>query len=73
MVQERVTKEDLMKFAVGDMKTFTLPSYERAKSAASYAYPAKNKQETYGWQFKTVIGDPIEGTMQRSITITRIS
>lgn len=71
MVQERVTKQDLMKFAVGDMKTFTLPNYERAKSAASYAYQAKNKQETYGWQFKTVIGDPMEGTMQRNITITR--
>lgn len=73
MVQEKVTKEDLMKFIVGDMKTFTLPSYERARSAASYAYQAKNRQETYGWQFKTVIGDAVEGTMQRSITITRVA
>ena len=73
MVQERVTKQDLMKFTVGDMKTFTLPSYERAKSAASFAYQAKNKQETYGWQFRAVIGDAMEGTMQRSITITRVA
>ncbi len=73
MVQERVTMEDLQRFAVGDMKTFTLPNYERAKSAASQAYQAKNKQSMYGWQFKTVIGDAVEGTMQRSITITRIA
>lgn len=73
MVQERVTMEDLQKFAVGDIKTFTLPNYERAKSAASSAYQAKNKQAMYGWQFKTVIGDAVPGTMARSITITRVA
>jgi hypothetical protein len=71
MVKERVTMDDLQKFAVGDMKTFTLPNYERARSAASNAYQAKNKRNTYGWQFKTVIGDAVAGTMERSITITR--
>ena len=71
MTQERITMEDLQKFAVGDMKTFTLPNYERAKSAASQAYQAKNKRNTYGWQFKTFISDAVAGTMERSITITR--
>ena len=72
MVKEKVTKEDLMGFAVGDEKTFTLPNWDKAKSAASYAYQAKNRQETYGWMFKAVIGDPVEGSMQRDITITRL-
>ena len=73
MVQERITMEDLQKFAIGDMKTFTLPNYERARSAASQAYQAKNKRNTYGWQFKTTISDAVTGTMERSITITRIA
>ena len=71
MVKEKVTKDDLMKFAVGDMKTFTLPNYEKAKSASVYAYTAKNRKETYGWMFKVLIGDAMEGTMQRTVTITR--
>lgn len=73
MVKDKVTKEDLMRFAVGDQKTFTLPNWDKAKSASVYAYQAKNRQETYGWKFKAVIGDPVEGSMQRSITITRLS
>ena len=73
MVKERVTMEDLQKFAVGDSKTFTLPNYEKAKSAASQAYQAKNKQSMYGWKFKAVMGDPIKGTMARCINITRLA
>lgn len=73
MVIEKVTKEILQKFAVGEQKVFTLPNFEKAKSAAVQAYQAKNYRETYGWKFKTVIADPMEGTMQRSVTITRIS
>ena len=30
-------------------------------------------KDTYGWQFKAIIGDPIEGTMARSLTITRLA
>ena len=52
MVIDKVTKEILMKFAVGDQKV---------------------DKDTYGWQFKAVIGDPIEGTMARSLTITRLA
>ena len=73
MVKEKVTKDDLKKFAVGDQEVYTLPNFEKAKSAASLAYQMKNFNETFGWMFKTMIGDPIEGTMQRSITITRLS
>lgn len=73
MVKERVTKDDLLKMTVGDQKVFTLPSFEKAQSAAVQAYRAKNFTETYGWKFSARIGDPMEGTMQRSVTITRLS
>ena len=73
MVKDKVTKDDLQKFNVGDQKVFTLPNYNKARSAQSYANQLKNDVETYGWQFKAVIGDAIEGTMQRTVTITRLS
>lgn len=73
MVKERVTKEDLKSFAVGDSKTFTLPNYNKARAAQSYANQLKNDVETYGWTFRAIIGDAIEGTMMRSVTITRLS
>lgn len=66
-----MTKEILAKFNVGDQKVFTLPSFEKAMSAATQAYKAKNYEETYGWRFSARIGDPMEGTKQRSVTITR--
>ena len=74
MVKERVTKEDLLRFAVGDQRVFTLPSYNKARSAASYAN--QMKKMTAGTDrpmaFKAVIGDPIPGSGQCSVTITRI-
>ena len=73
MVIDKVTKEILMKFAGGDQKVFTMPNYNKARSAQSYANQLKNDKDTYGWQFKAVIGDPIEGTMARSLTITRLA
>ena len=73
MVIDKVTKEILMKFAVGDQKVFTIPNYNKARSAQSYANQLKNDKDTYGWQFKAIIGDPIEGTMARSLTITRLA
>lgn len=73
MMLDKVTKEILMKFAVGDQKVFTMPNYNKARSAQSYANQLKNDKDTYGWQFKAVIGDPIEGTMARSLTITRLA
>lgn len=71
MIIEKMTKEILAKFNVGDQKMFTLPSFEKAMSAATQAYKAKNYEETYGWRFSARIGDPMEGTKQRSVTITR--
>ena len=68
-----MTKEILEKFLPGEQKVFTLPSFEKAQSAAVQAYKAKNYEETYGWKFSARIGDQIEGTKQRSVTITRIS
>lgn len=73
MIIEKMTKEILSKFNVGDQKVFTLPSFEKAQSAATQAYKAKNYEETYGWRFSARIGDPMEGTKQRSVTITRIA
>ena len=73
MVIEKMTKDILSKFNVGDMKTFTLPSFEKTQSAASLAYQMKNFTKTFGWKFRAIIGDPVEGSMQRSITITRLS
>ena len=68
-----MTKDILKKFAPGEQKVFTLPNFEKAQSAATQAYRAKNFTETYGWKFSAIIGDPMEGTMQRSVTITRLS
>ena len=73
MVIDKVTKEILMKFSVGDQKVFTMPNYNKARSAQSYANQLKNDKDTYGWQFKAIIGDPVEGTMARSLTITRLA
>ena len=75
MVKDKVTKDDLMKFLVGDQKVFTLPSYGKARSAQSYAN--QQKKATIGtnnpMEFKAIIGDPIPETGQCSVTITRIA
>ena len=75
MVIDKVTKEILMKFNVGDQKVFTLPSFGKARSAQSYAN--QQKKATSGtdkpMEFKAVIGDPIPGSGQCSVTITRIA
>ena len=73
MVIEKMTKEILMKFLPGETKVFTLPSFEKAQSASSQAYRIGNFEETYGWKFSARIGDPMEGTKQRSLTITRLA
>ena len=73
MIIEKMTKDILMKFLPGEQKVFTLPSFEKAQRAATQAYRAKNFSETYGWKFSARIGDPMEGTKQRSVTITRIA
>ena len=75
MVKDKVTKDDLLKFNVGDQKVFTLPSFGKARSAQSYAN--QMKKATIGtskpMEFKAMIGDPIPETGQCSVTITRIS
>jgi len=75
MIKEKVTKDDLLKFNVGDLKVFTLPNYGKARSAQSYAN--QMKKATMGtaqpMEFKAVVGDPIPGSGQCSVTITRIS
>ena len=75
MIKEKVTKDDLMKFNVGDQKVFTLPNYCKARSAQSYAN--QMKKATAGtdnpMEFKAVIGDPIPGSGQCSVTITRLA
>ena len=75
MVVERVTKDMLFKLNVGDQKVFTLPNYGKARSAQSYANQLK--KATAGtdnpMEFKAVIGDPIPGSGQCSVTITRLA
>ena len=75
MVKDKVTKDDLMKFNVGDQKVFTLPTFGKARSAQSYAN--QQKKATMGtpnpMTFKAVLGDPIPETGQCSVTITRIA
>lgn len=73
MVKEKVTIKDLEQFAVGDSVSYTLPNWDAARSAASLASQIKNRANTYGWQFSAPIGPAIEGTMRRTVTITRIS
>ena len=64
-----------MKFNVGDQKVFTLPSYGKARSAQSYANQLKKM--TAGterpMEFRAIIGDPIPGNGQCSVTITRLA
>ena len=75
MVKDKVTKDDLMKFNVGDQKVFTLPSWNLARSAQSYANQLK--KATLGTkdqrEFSAVIGDPDQDTGRCGVTITRIA
>lgn len=64
-----------MKFNVGDQKAFTLPSWNLARSAQSYAN--QMKKATLGTkdqrEFSAVIGDPDPETGRCGVTITRIA
>jgi hypothetical protein len=51
--------------------SYTLPNWDKARSAASLASQMKNREKTYGWQFKAPISPATEGTMKRTVTITR--
>ena len=73
MVKDKVTIEDLERFAVGDSMAYTLPNCDKARSAASLASQMKNRGKTYGWQFTAPISPAIEGTLKRTVTITRIA
>ena len=71
MVTDKVTIEMLEQFAVGDEQSFTLPNWDKARSAASLAGQMKNRAKTYGWQFSAPISPAIEGTLKRTVTIKR--
>ena len=75
MVIDKVTKPMLFKLNVGDMKTFTLPTYNLARSAQSYAH--QQKKATMGTpnqrEFKAVVGDPDPDSGRCSVTITRLA
>jgi hypothetical protein len=75
MVVDKVTKPMLFKLNVGDIKTFTLPTYNLARSAQSYAH--QQKKATMGTkdqrEFKAVVGDPNPDNGQCPVTITRIA
>ena len=75
MVVDKVTKPMLFKLNVGDIKTFTLPSWNLARSAQSYAH--QMKKATLGTkdqrEFKAIIGDPNPENGQCGVTITRVA
>ena len=75
MEKNKVTKDDLMKLNVGDQKVFTLPSWNLARSAQSYAH--QMRKATLGTkdhrEFSAVIGDPDPDTGRCGVTITRIA
>ena len=75
MVADKVTKEMIFKLDVGDQKVFTLPSWNKARSAQSYANSMK--KATLGTkdqrEFKAVVGDPDPETGRCSVTITRMA
>ena len=75
MVIDKVTKEILMKFAVGDQKVFTMPNYNKARSAQSYANQLK--KATLGTpqqrEFTAAVGDPDPVSGRCSVTITRLA
>ena len=75
MVVDKVTKDMLFKLNAGDMKTFTLPSWNLARSAQSYANQLK--RATMGTkdqrEFSAVIGDPDPDTGRCGVTITRVA
>ena len=75
MVVDKVTKDMLFKLNVGDMKTFTLPSWNLARSAQSYANQLK--KATMGTkdqrEFSAVVGDPNPENGQCPVTIKRLA
>ncbi len=71
MVKEKVTKADLLNIRIGKSETFSMPSYSHCRSAQSLAGQMKNF-DPYP-RYTTKISDVIEGSVQRSITITRLS
>ncbi len=71
MVKETVTKNDLLNIRVGKAETFTLPTWNHCRSAQSLAGQMKNSEPFP--RYVTKIADPVEGTMRRSITITRMA
>jgi len=73
MVTDKVTIEMLEQFTVGDSMAYTLPNWDKARSAASLASQMKNRKKTYGWKFNAPISPAVEGTMRRTVTITRVA
>jgi len=73
MVTDKVTIEMLEQFTVGDSMAYTLPNWDKARSAASLASQMKNREKTYGWKFNAPISPAIEGTLRRTVTITRVA
>lgn len=72
MVKDKVTLQDLDDIQVGEQKQFVMPNWRKARSAQSFANQQKNYRDD-GRTFKAIISPAIEGTMQRTVTITRIA
>lgn len=72
MVKDKVTLKDLDDILVGEQKHFTMPNWRKARSAQSFANQQKNYRDD-GRTFKAVISPALEGSIQRVVTITRLS
>lgn len=70
MTIQKLTKEELEKFKVGDTKVYVVPSWNKARSAQSNANQMK---KITGKKFSVFISDRIEGTECFTITVTRKS
>lgn len=71
MYKDKISKADLLNIRIGRSETFTMPSKAHCRSAQSYAGQLKDYEPFP--KFVTRISDAIEGTLQRSITITRLA
>ena len=64
MVKDKVTKEDLMKFNVGDQKVFTLPD-ERAVESARVAAQDVKKYDLYEFA-RIKVAEPLTIAFKRT-------
>ena len=71
---EKITTSDLILMEVGEQKVFEFPSWNKARSAQSYANQFKRSTaaDDEPMEFKTVLGNPCPKDGHTVAIITRI-